>query len=471
VVADELVMERFRLLDRIGSGGMGTVYRAFDERLQREVAVKEIPTPDPDRVLREAQAAARLNHPGIVTLYELGEQRGSAVLVSELVDGRTLHSLHAGGELSDREVGEVALDLAEALAHAHGRGVVHRDVKPQNVIIRTDRSTPQRAKLLDFGIARLGGAPTLTATGEVVGTLAYMSPEQAEGASAGPESDVYSLALTLYECLTGANPVAGPTPAATARRIGAPIAPLRARRPDLPEGLTDLVDACLDVRPELRPTAAELADCLEVELAVLDPDQLVPMPDGASPPDRPRTLDLGRLGIVAGAVAAAPLLAAAGLGAATTAVGATARRPVAAALVGALTWVWLVIASVRVGIGPQFEFVDQGVPPAEALGGALLAPESLLACVTFAAASMALAWILSARHASVALLGAMVWAAGVEAALGVAVGGALGGSPVVIVGAAAAAVAVEFGFAHVPQGERAAPEPRADGERAAPTLA
>ena len=471
MVADELVMERFRLLDRIGSGGMGTVYRAFDERLQREVAVKEIPAPDPARVLREAQAAARLNHPGIVTLYELGEQRGSAVLVSELVDGRTLHSLQTTGELTDRDVGEVALDLCEALAHAHDRGVVHRDLKPQNVIVREDRATPQRAKLLDFGIARLGGAPTLTAAGEVVGTLAYMSPEQAEGAPAGPESDVYSLALTLYECFTGDNPVAGPTPAATARRIGRPIAPLRERRPDLPEGLTDHLDACLEREPTRRPTAAELADCLEAELAELDADQLVPLPDGASEADRPRTLDLGRVAIIAGALAAAPLLAAAGLGAAAGAVGATARRPAPAAVVGALTWIWLVIASVRVGVGPDFGFVDQTVPPAEALPGALVAPESLLAAATFAAASMALAWILSARHASVALLGAMLWAAALQAALGVAAGGDLGGTPVVIVAAAAIAVALEFGSARATHADERAPEPRADGERAAPTLA
>ncbi|HEX2128727.1 MAG TPA: serine/threonine-protein kinase, partial [Solirubrobacterales bacterium] len=319
MVADELVMERFRLLDRIGSGGMGTVYRAFDERLQREVAVKEIPAPEPARVLREAQAAARLNHPGIVTLYELGEQRGSAVLVSELVEGRTLHSLQAAGELSDREVGEVALDICEALAHAHARGVVHRDLKPQNVIVRDDRSTPQRAKLLDFGIARLGGAPTLTATGEVVGTLAYMSPEQAEGWPAGPESDVYSLALTVYECYSGSNPVAGATPAATARRIGGPVAPLGELRPDLPEGLADLIDACLDANPALRPSAAELAECLEAELAALDPDQLVPLPDGASEAAADASFDVGRLAVLAGAVAVAPLLSALGLGAAAAA--------------------------------------------------------------------------------------------------------------------------------------------------------
>jgi hypothetical protein len=470
VVADELVMERFRLLDRIGSGGMGTVYRAFDERLQREVAVKEIPAPDPGRVLREAQAAARLNHPGIVTLYELGEQQGSAMLVSELVDGRTLHTVHDAGELSDRDLGEVALDICEALAHAHGRGVVHRDIKPQNVIVRADRSTPQRAKLLDFGIARLGGAPTLTATGEVVGTLAYMSPEQAEGAPAGPESDVYSLALTLYECFTGTNPVAGPTPAATARRIGTPIVALGECRPDLPEGLTDHIDACLDPHPELRPTARELADCLEADLDALHPDQLVPLPDGADEPHRDRDFDLGSAALSVVALAAVPLLAVTGLAAAAAALGATARRPRAAAALGVLAWVSLVIASVRIGVGPELAFAD-GRATFDAVAAALVAPESLLAAATFAGASMALAWILGARHASVALLGAMLWAAALEAALGVAAGGALGGTPAVIVAAAAVAVAIEFGWARATHADKRAPSPRTEGDRAAPTLA
>ena len=138
MVVDELVMERFRLLERIGSGGMGTVYRAFDERLQRQVAVKEVEPPTPTRVLREAQAAARLNHPGIVTLYELGERDGRALLVSELVPGQTLAALRAAGGLCDREVAEIGADLCDALAHAHARGVVHRDLKPENVIVRDD---------------------------------------------------------------------------------------------------------------------------------------------------------------------------------------------------------------------------------------------------------------------------------------------------------------------------------------------
>src|SRR5215218_11343170 len=213
----EVVMDRFRLGERIGSGGMGTVYRAFDERLQRHVAVKEITSSDPERVAREAHAAARLNPPGIVTLYELGSDSGRALLVSEFVDGDTLAELARCGDLSDREVAEFGADVCEALAHAHERGVIHRDVKPQNVIVRVDDGAGRRAKLMDFGIASLLGAPTLTAAGEVVGTLAYMSPEQAEGDPAGPQSDTYALALTLYECWAGENPVRRSTPAQTAR--------------------------------------------------------------------------------------------------------------------------------------------------------------------------------------------------------------------------------------------------------------
>src|SRR5204862_7328790 len=205
----EVVMDRFRLLERRGSGGMGTVYRAFDERLQRQVAVKEITSSAPARVAREAQAAARLNHPGIVTLYELGSEGDRALLVSELVDGATLAELARCGDLSDREVAEFGADVCEALAHAHERGVIHRDVKPQNVIVRVDDGAGRRAKLMDCGIASLVGSPTLTATGEVVGTLAYMAPEQAAGTGSSAASAVYSLALTLYDCRTCPNPVAG----------------------------------------------------------------------------------------------------------------------------------------------------------------------------------------------------------------------------------------------------------------------
>ncbi len=259
------MLNRFLIERRIGSGGFGVVYEAWDGRLERPVAVKAIEQQGEAgrRVLREAQAAARLNHPGIVTLYELGEEDGNALLVTELVEGSTLARLAAAGELSDREVGEIGADLCEALDHAHSRGVVHRDIKPQNVQV-TD-SEP-RAKLMDFGIARLADEAALTHSGDVVGTLAYMSPEQAEGRPAGPEADVYSLALTLYECWSGENPHRRANAAATARAIGGRHRALRRLRPDLPRELCDELDACLSRRPNQRPSLEQLGTTIEDSL-------------------------------------------------------------------------------------------------------------------------------------------------------------------------------------------------------------
>jgi serine/threonine protein kinase len=261
-----LVLDRFLIERRIGSGGFGVVYEAWDGRLERSVAVKAIEKgglAGEDRVMREAQAAARLNHPGIVTLYEMGEEDGNALLVSELVEGSTLARLSAEDALSDREIGEIGADLCEALDHAHSRGVVHRDIKPQNVQIVDGQP---RAKLMDFGIALVADAAGLTATGDVVGTLAYMSPEQAEGREAGPEADVYSLALTLYECWSGENPHRRGNAVATARSIGRRTRPLHRCRPDLPRELTEEIDACLDPRPQRRPSLEELGTAIEESL-------------------------------------------------------------------------------------------------------------------------------------------------------------------------------------------------------------
>jgi eukaryotic-like serine/threonine-protein kinase len=297
-VVGSLVLNRFLIERRIGSGGFGTVYEAWDGRLERPVAVKAIDSAGASgRVMREAQAAARLNHPGIVTLYEMGEEDGNALLVTELVDGDTLAELNRDGALSDREIGEIGADLCEALDHAHRRAVVHRDVKPQNVLV-TEGGEP-RAKLMDFGVARLTDAAALTAPGDVVGTLAYMSPEQAEGRAAGPEADVYSLALVLYECWSGENPTRRATPAATARAIGARQRSLRRLRPDLPRELTDTLDACLQSRPDRRPPLEELGTAIEGSLDRLD-EQL---------PRSERSLRL-RLGAVAAAAALGAWLAA-----------------------------------------------------------------------------------------------------------------------------------------------------------------
>ncbi len=270
-VVGSLVLNRFLIERRIGSGGFGTVYEAWDGRLERPVAVKAIDSGGSEgcgRVLREAQAAARLNHPGIVTLYEMGEEDGNALLVTELVDGSTLDELNRDGALSDREIAEIGADLCEALDHAHSRGVVHRDIKPQNVLVAED-SEP-RAKLMDFGVARVADSAALTAPGDVVGTLAYMAPEQAEGRSdVGPEADVYSLALMLYECWSGENPNRRSTPAATARAIGGRTRPMRRLRPDLPAELGTTIDECLHPRPTHRPTLEELGGTIEESLGEL----------------------------------------------------------------------------------------------------------------------------------------------------------------------------------------------------------
>jgi hypothetical protein len=260
-----LVLERYRLEERLGAGGFGVVWRAHDERLERDVAVKVLPSGNGDeaRVEREALAAARLNHPGIVALYELGHDDHAAYLVSELVDGATLAELGQAGAVSDRDVARIGAALCDALEHAHARGVVHRDVKPGNVMVIAEPAAGAGfAKLTDFGIAQLSSGDTLTAAGDVIGTLAYMSPEQAEGRRAGPESDVYSLALTLYEAWTGSNPVRAASPAATARRVGEPLPPLRSRRRELPPALCEAIDAALDSDPVYRPPLGELREIL-----------------------------------------------------------------------------------------------------------------------------------------------------------------------------------------------------------------
>src|SRR4051794_7159632 len=270
VLPAPLVLGRYRLGERLGAGGFGTVYAAMDERLRREVAVKVIPGGDGwnrARGQREALAAARLDHPGVVGVFDAGEDGRARYLVSELVHGETLDRLSAAGVLSDRDVLRIGLALCGALEHAHERGVVHRDVKPQNVIVPdAPRSAAGVAKLADFGIAHLAGDEPLTRTGDVVGTLAYMAPEQAAGQRVDERADLYSLALVLYEALAGVNPVRAGSPAATARRVGTVLPPLARPRGDLPEELTAAIDAALRPDPDERGDLADLADALKHSL-------------------------------------------------------------------------------------------------------------------------------------------------------------------------------------------------------------
>jgi hypothetical protein len=254
-LAGEIVLGRYRLVRRIGAGGMGVVYLARDEHLEREVAVKRIAIElDPDgRGEREALAAARLSHPGIVALYESGRDEDAVYLVSELVRGRTLAELIADGDLSDRDVVRIGVTLCDALEHAHSRGVIHRDVKPSNVICPED---PEEgggvAKLTDFGIARMADGDVLTRTGDVIGTLAYMAPEQARGQALTGAADVYALGVVLYEGLSGVNPIRAGNPAATARRVGMRLPALQRVRRDLPPGLCRAIDAAVMPDPDGR---------------------------------------------------------------------------------------------------------------------------------------------------------------------------------------------------------------------------
>jgi eukaryotic-like serine/threonine-protein kinase len=266
-----LILGRYRLERRLGAGGFGVVWLAWDEKLEREVAVKAIPLENGggERVEREARAAARLNHPGIVGIYELAHDEHDVYLVSELVRGRTLAELLRAGAVADRDVARIGMALCDALDHAHQRGVIHRDVKPQNVMVVADPAAGLGfAKLADFGVAHVASGEALTRTGDVVGTLAYMAPEQAEGARTTPASDVYSLALSLYEAWTGSNPVRAGGPAATARRLGRPLPSLAAARRDLPLELCDAIDDALDIDPGRRPAPTQL----RAELAAAEPE-------------------------------------------------------------------------------------------------------------------------------------------------------------------------------------------------------
>jgi serine/threonine protein kinase len=259
------VLDRYRLRRRLGSGGFATVWLARDERLDREVAIKILPR---ERVIsgrfeREARAAARLAHPAIVTLYEAAVDDEGAYLVSELVHGATLDRLLADGMLSDRDVVQIGIALCDALGHAHDHGVIHRDVKPSNVLIPERPTTPAGlARLTDFGVAWVLGGDSLTLTGDVIGTAAYMAPEQAQGLPAGASADLFSLALVLYEALTGVNPVRTGAASHPGRRLGMHLPPLRRQRRELPRELGQAIDLSLRPRPGERGRLDELRGAL-----------------------------------------------------------------------------------------------------------------------------------------------------------------------------------------------------------------
>jgi serine/threonine protein kinase len=259
--AGRLVADRYELKAPLGRGGMGVVWRAQDSVLGREAAVKEVvfpPTmaeeergPAQARVMREARAAARLNHPGAVTLYDVVKDHDSTYIVMELVNAPTLADLvRAGGPLPVERVAQIGAQVASALEAAHQAGIVHRDVKPGNVMVPATGT----AKLADFGIASLQGDPQLTSTGLVIGSPAYMAPEQARGEESGPPADFWALGATMFYAVEGAPPFdRGASIATLAAVVNDPPRDLRRAGPLIP-----LITALLSKDPAARPSGPEL---------------------------------------------------------------------------------------------------------------------------------------------------------------------------------------------------------------------
>lgn len=304
---EQLILSRYRLVERIAAGGSAVVWRAHDEQLDRPVAVKRLhPHLLPDaasrqRLVAEARAAARLSHPVIVGIYDVDDTGESPAIVMELVDGESLATrIDRDGPLPEREAVRITADVAEALYHAHQQGVVHRDVKPGNVLLAEDG----RTRLVDFGIAHslAASAERLTLDGTVIGTLRAMAPEQLSGGPITPRTDLYGLGVVLHEGLTGRPPY----PAAT------PVALAEAQRAGLPAvdgvdpALAAVLAACLARDPAERPLhAGALASALRSWLAG-DPSPAAAMAPAGRPP--PSQADTGAITQVVPALApAAPV--------------------------------------------------------------------------------------------------------------------------------------------------------------------
>jgi eukaryotic-like serine/threonine-protein kinase len=270
---------RYRLDRELARGGMATVWIAEDPLLSRRVAVKlllpELAVDDALRVRfrNEAIAAAKLTHPGIVATYDTGDDDGTAYIVMELVEGKTLRRLiDDRGKLPVREAVDISSQVADALEHAHRQGLVHRDIKPANVLVQSDG----RAKVTDFGIAKAAGGDDLTRTGTVVGTARYLAPEQVNGHPVDGRADVYALGLVLYEMLAGRAPFGGDSDMATAvARLTNSPEPISAARPEVSRPLEDVVARSLARDPEYRFQSAQaFKDALAPGI---DPDATGPL--------------------------------------------------------------------------------------------------------------------------------------------------------------------------------------------------
>nr|WP_171172058.1 serine/threonine-protein kinase [Streptomyces sp. I05A-00742] len=286
-VSGGLLAGRYRLLERIGRGGMGTVWRAEDELLGRQVAVKQLHASRGldeeelatlyERTRREARSAARISHPNVVVVHDVVEDDGMPCIVMEHVPSKTLGDVLKQGPLAPEEAARIGRGMIAALRAAHAADVLHRDVKPGNVLLGDDG----RVVLTDFGIAHLAGNSTLTKTGEMVGSIDYIAPERVRGARPGPASDLWALGATLYEAVEGRTPFQRPTPVETAYAIA--VDPLE---PPLRAGpLTRLIETLLARDPELRPPA-ELVEQILREPAAEPRTGRFPAPETAAPAPR-----------------------------------------------------------------------------------------------------------------------------------------------------------------------------------------
>src|SRR5689334_10662240 len=258
---------RYDIVDELGRGGMGVVYRAHDPLLNRDVAIKLIPptllSPETEqRFQREAQLVAQMDHPAVVPIFDFGKHEGSLFFVMPVVLGTNLRWFQREGTLTLGEVLDISIQIAEALEYSHSRGVIHRDIKPENIMVVRDE-TRTRVRIMDFGLARGATESRITKTGTIAGTLSYMSPEQVAASTIDHRSDIYSLGTVIYECLAGEPPFSGELQSILYRIVHEIPQPPRAFGADINPDLEAIVLSCIEKDPAKRPQrAGELADSL-----------------------------------------------------------------------------------------------------------------------------------------------------------------------------------------------------------------